>query len=96
MIEMKDSKPGRKVPVLAISLACLFASLSIQASAQVKAPPLPPGSHMVRIQAGMNDDEVKREKRAHHHKGHHRKNIDLDDSDKGGKNGKDDNKAGRK
>ena len=93
MIEMKDSKPGRKVPVLAISIACLFASLSIQASAQVKAPPLPPGSHMVRIQVGMNDDEIGREKRAHHHKGHHRKNLDHDDSVKGGK---DDNKPGRK
>ena len=93
MFKKNVSKPGRKVPVLAISVACLLASIGIQASAQVKAPPLPPGSHMVRIQVGMNDDEIKREKRAHHHKGHHRKNLDHDDSVKGGK---DDNKAGRK
>ena len=96
MIAKIDSKPSRKVPVLAISVACLFASLGIQASAQVKAPPLPPGSSMVRIQVGMNDDEISREKRAHHHKGHHRKNLDHDDSDKGGKNANSDNKPGSK
>jgi len=96
MIVKIDSKPSRKVPALAISVACLFASLGIQASEKVKAPPLPPGSSMVRIQVGMNDDEIKREKRAHHHKGHHRKNLDHDDSDKGGKNGSIDNKTGSK
>ncbi len=94
MIVKIASRPGRKVPVLAISIACLFASMGIQASEKVKAPPLPPGSSMVRIQVGMNDDEISREKRAHHHKGHHRKNVDKDDSDKGGKSS--DNKPGSK
>ena len=94
MIVKIANKASRKVPVLAFSVACLFASMGTQAGEKVKPPPLTPGFSMVRIQVGMNDDEVSREKRAHHHKGHHRKNVDKDDSDKGGKDNKDDNQPG--
>lgn len=43
-------------------------------------PPLPTGSHMVRQHAGVNPDEVKRNKRAHHHKGHNKKDVTRDDT----------------
>ena len=61
--------------------------------AQVKPPPLPPGSAQVQVQGGMNDNEARREVRAHHHKGHKQKDLTRDDSegDSGG-SGKDKNK----
>jgi hypothetical protein len=43
-------------------------------------PPLPTGSHMVRQHAGMSPDEVDRNKRAHHHNGHHKKDVTRDDT----------------
>lgn len=43
-------------------------------------PPLPTGSHMVRPHAGVNPEEVERNKRAHHHKGHHKKDFTRDDT----------------
>lgn len=43
-------------------------------------PPLPTGSSMVRQHAGMNQDEVKRGQRAHHHNKHHKKNYMRDDT----------------
>lgn len=79
---------GSKRPALTLGLACALVAFATLAQAKVKPPPLPPGSSMVRLQAGMNDDEIKREKRAHHHKGHFRKNLDHDDSAPG--NGKND------
>lgn len=57
--------------------------------AQVMAPPLPPGSNLVRPEAGLNDDERKRYVRAHHHKGHHKKDVTHDDSVYGPEKGKD-------
>ncbi|MBC5765139.1 hypothetical protein [Ramlibacter albus] len=51
----------------------------------VKAPPLPPGSNLVRIEPGLNPEEKKRHVRAHHHKGHVKKDMTRDDSDKGAK-----------
>ena len=69
-------------PVLAVALACVLATAGLQALAagSVKAPPLPPGSSMVRIQSGMNDDEKAREVRAHHNKTHVKKDLSKDDS----------------
>jgi hypothetical protein len=78
--EILPTGPAR--PALAICIAFAFsgAATLAQAAGPVKPPPLPPGSEMVRIQGGMNDDEVKRETRAHHHKGHVRKDFRRDDS----------------
>lgn len=59
-----------------VALACLAGV----AHAQVTPPPLPPGSHMVRPEPGMNEDERKRHVRAHHHKFHHGKDVTRDDS----------------
>ena len=59
------------------------AALALAAAAQaqpVKAPPLPPGSNLVRVEPGMNPEERKRHVRAHHHKGHHKKDFMRDDS----------------
>lgn len=49
------------------------------ALAKVKAPPLPPGSQLVRVEPGANPAERKRSTRAHHHKGHIKKNVSRDD-----------------
>jgi hypothetical protein len=57
--------------------AVIFATT--QASTVVP-PPLPTGSHMVRQHAGVNPEEAGRAKRAHHHKGHHRKDVTRDDT----------------
>lgn len=43
-------------------------------------PPLPTGSHMVRQHAGVNHEEARRAKRAHHHKGHFKKDVTRDDT----------------
>ena len=81
-------------PAFTIGIACALSALATLAqAAKVQPPPLPPGSSMVRVQGGMNDDEVKREKRAHHHKGHNRKDITKDDSEDDGK-GKSNNDTG--
>ena len=81
-------------PALTLALGCALVAFSTLAQAKVQPPPLPPGSSMVRVQGGLNNDEVKRQERAHHHKGHHRKNLDHDDSLPG--NGKDKNDKGSK
>lgn len=74
------NSPTRSAARLALCAAAVtLASLQVHA-APVKAPPLPPGSSQVRIHGGMNPDEVKREARAHHHKGHVKKDIAKDDS----------------
>ena len=81
-------------PAFTIGIACALSALATLAqAAKVQPPPLPPGSSMVRVQGGMNDDEIKREKRAHHHKGHFRKDINKDDSEDDGK-GKGNNDKG--
>ena len=63
----------------AIQNALLFTAISeycfsAQASTVVP-PPLPTGSNMVRQHVGMNQDEVKRSQRAHHHNKQHKKNY---------------------
>lgn len=67
-----------------IARAVLFAAASgaaaLSAAQTVAPPPLPPGSHLVRIEPGMNEDERKRSVRAHHHKFHHKKDYTRDDS----------------
>lgn len=62
---------------LALLSAACFAAV---AQAQVTPPPLPPGSHMVRVEPGLNEEERKRHVRAHHHKAHHHKDVARDDS----------------
>ena len=77
--------------------ACLLATAGIQAQAQgvqtlqpgqhVKPPPRTPGTSMIKLKGGMDDNEVKREIRAHHHKGQDKKDFTKDDSIAGsGKN----------
>lgn len=60
----------------------LFAAASLAgvAQAQVTPPPLPPGSNLVRVEPGLNEEERKRHVRAHHHKFHHGKDVTRDDS----------------
>lgn len=60
-----------------LAAACLAAAAHAQT---VTPPPLPPGSHMVRPEPGMDDSERKRHVRAHHHKFHHKKDVSRDDS----------------
>jgi hypothetical protein len=80
--------------IKAVAAATLVATSALHAQAQVKAPPLPAGSEMAQVQGGMNPEEIKREKRAHHHKGHVKKDVTRDDSDNG--NGKDKDKGNKK
>ena len=71
-------------------VACLLAMAGIQAHAQgvqtlqpgkaVKPPPRTPGTSMIKLKGGMDDNEVKREIRAHHHKGQDKKDFTKDDS----------------
>jgi hypothetical protein len=65
-----------------LSLACVLALAAGAAQAQqrVKAPPLPPGSNQVRVAPGLNPDEARRSVRAHHHKGHVKKDVTRDDT----------------
>jgi hypothetical protein len=64
-----------------LRLALLAAAcLATFAHAQVTPPPRPPGSNLVRVEPGMNEDERKRHVRAHHHKMHHKKDYTRDDS----------------
>ncbi len=78
--------PRSMRPALSLGLACCLAAMATLAQAKVQPPPLPPGSSMVRVQGGMNDDEVKRHNRAHHHKGHVKKDMTRDDSEPGNGN----------
>ena len=73
----------------ALAVVMLGAATLAQAGTVIP-PPLPPGSAMVKVEPGMNKEERERQNRAHHHKGHYKKNITLDDSvgkgnDKGSK-----------
>jgi hypothetical protein len=61
----------------------IFAGAVIFSTTQastVVPPPLPTGSHMVRQHAGVNNEEARRAKRAHHHKGHFKKDVTRDDT----------------
>lgn len=80
-IRIAPVKAGSKRPALMLGLACGLAAFATLAQAKVTPPPLPPGSAMVKVQGGMNPDEVKREDKAHHHKGQNKRDFTLDDSD---------------
>jgi hypothetical protein len=60
-----------------LAAACLAGLAQAQS---VTPPPLPPGSHLVRPEPGMDESERKRHVRAHHHKFHHKKDVTRDDS----------------
>jgi hypothetical protein len=62
--------------------ACLAVawSASVALAQTVVAPPLPPGSNLVRPDPGMNEPERKRAIRAHHNKFHHGRDYTRDDS----------------
>lgn len=75
-------------PALSAGLACVLLAAATLAQAKVVPPPLPPGSALVRVEPGMDKEERKREDRAHHHKGHIKKDITKDDSEPGNGNGK--------
>jgi len=64
---------------LAFALPLLAAAVVAQAQ-PVKAPPLPPGSNMVRVEPGMNKREKERQVRAHQHKARHKRDFTRDDS----------------
>jgi hypothetical protein len=70
-------------------LAAIAATGASASLAQVTPPPLPPGSNLVRPDAGLNDEERKRYVRAHHHKAHHKKDVTRDDSVYGPEKAKD-------
>jgi hypothetical protein len=67
-------------PRLGLALVAAVLLASAAHAQTVKAPPLPPGSNLVRVDPGVNDDERKRHVRAHHHKFHHGKDFTRDDS----------------
>jgi len=85
----EPSKAGHLRPAFGIGLASVLFASAMLAQAAVTPPPLPPGSAMVKVAPGMSKEEEKREDRAHHHKGHVKKDITKDDSkgkdDKGDK-----------
>ena len=54
--------------VISVSLTCLLAGTSAFAAGSVKAPPLPPGSSLVKVKAGQSPEEEQRAERAHKHK----------------------------
>ncbi len=61
-------------------ISIIGACFGIAKASVVVPPPLPTGSNMVRLNAGMNQDEVKRSQRAHHHNRHHKKDVTKDDT----------------
>jgi len=65
-----------KIPVAIVLGGCAWA---MQAMA-VQAPPLPPGSTMVRVEAGLSPDEDNRQKRAHKHSELEKKDPTRDDT----------------
>lgn len=65
-----------------LNLLCWGTALTLanmNAVAQVKPPPLPPGSAQVKVEAGESPAETKRNVRAHSHKGWARKDPTRDD-----------------
>ena len=67
-----------RMPIVFALASCSFA-LVAQAS-PVKAPPLPPGSDKVRVEAGVTPEESSRQKRAHKHSKLEKKDPTRDDS----------------
>lgn len=93
----KSIKPGALEKSLVLSAISAFFVMA-QASS-VTPPPLPTGSTIVRQHVGMNQDEVKRSQRAHHHNKHHKKNYmrddTLDDASRGQNDDEQDNRSDR-
>ena len=93
----KHIKLGALEKGLVFSVISAFFVMA-QASS-VTPPPLPTGSTMVRQNVGMNQEEVKRNQRAHHHNKHHKKNYmrddTLDDASRGQNDDDQDNRSGR-
>lgn len=75
---------------IAALFACVLATAGAQVHAQgvqtlqpgqaVKPPPRTPGTALVKLKGGMDDNEIKREVRAHRHKGQDKKDVTKDDS----------------
>lgn len=65
---------------LVLSVGVLALAAGAAQAQRVKAPPLPAGSQQVRVAPGLNPDEARRSVRAHHHKGHVRKDVTKDDT----------------
>lgn len=78
----------------ALLMGCALTAWTVQApAASVQAPPLPPGSALVKLQGGLNEKETKRHERAHHHKLHIKKDYTRDDTLDDDKRDKDDKAA---
>ncbi len=71
------------IRVLVSRIPVIFAlggfAIAVQAVA-VQAPPLPPGSDQVVVEAGVNPEEVTRQKRAHNHSRLQKKDHTHDDT----------------
>lgn len=65
-----------RMPIVFALAGC---AMAVQA-APVEAPPLPPGSDKVRVQAGVTPEEVSRQKRAHKHSRLEKKDFTRDDT----------------
>jgi hypothetical protein len=90
-------KAGHLRPALRIGLAGVLFASAMLAQAAVTPPPLPAGSAMVKVEPGMNKEEKSREDRAHHHKGHVKKDVSKDDSAPGNNgNGNGNGNGGKK
>jgi hypothetical protein len=88
---------GHWRPAFSIGLAGALLACAAIAQAKVTPPPLPPGSALVKVEPGMSKEERKREDRAHHHKGHVKKDITKDDSAPGNNgNGNGNGNGGKK
>jgi hypothetical protein len=72
-----------KIPTLVsrVSGMLLLGAWAVAVQANpVQAPPLPPGSNQVRLDAGLNPEEVARHKRAHKHSRLEKKDPTRDDT----------------
>ena len=79
-IVMKKHTIGLLVSRIPLILALGSFAMAVQAASPVKAPPLPPGSAMIRPDAGVSPVEVMRQKRAHKHSKLEKKDPTRDDS----------------
>ena len=95
-ISIHSVSAGHFRPALSAGLACVLLAAATLAQAKVVPPPLTPGYALVRVEPGMDKEERKREDRAHHHKGHNKKDITKDDSEPGNGNGNGKNVQGSK
>jgi hypothetical protein len=76
---MKKSSMRILLGRMPVVFALAGGAMAAQAS-PVKAPPLPPGSDMVRVAPGLTPEEVTRQKRAHKHSGLEKKDFTRDDT----------------